>query len=285
LLCFNADMAPEIVRREEYDGKPVDMWSMGIFLYALLCGMFPFRAKSYPDLYRRIARGTFSMPDELSTSVKDLLSSLLHIDVDRRINATTALRHPWLAPAHATAPDIARLRLQTRILVSDRASDDLDEETLLELNKFGLPRDDIVRLVMAKVHSSLTTVYYLLLDIVDRRRKATGKQRQTLTAPSASGHTTRRAQSAGATRSHSHNYAGTATALNYGANQQVQAQMQQQQQQQLVAGVQIQGATHQQNATQGQQQQFLYSGGASNSNTTNGATKQRPLSAHAGRKT
>ena len=50
-------MAPEIVRRMEYEGKPVDIWSLGILLYALLCGCFPFRAKSYPDLYRRIARG------------------------------------------------------------------------------------------------------------------------------------------------------------------------------------------------------------------------------------
>ena len=50
-------MAPEIVQRLEYEGKAVDMWSLGILLYALLCGCFPFRAKSYPDLYRRIARG------------------------------------------------------------------------------------------------------------------------------------------------------------------------------------------------------------------------------------
>lgn len=55
--CVPLDMAPEIVRRSEYEGKPVDMWSMGILLYALLCGCFPFRAKAYPDLYRRIARG------------------------------------------------------------------------------------------------------------------------------------------------------------------------------------------------------------------------------------
>ena len=54
-------MAPEIVQRLEYEGKAVDMWSMGILMYALLCGCFPFRAKSYPDLYRRIARGTFQV--------------------------------------------------------------------------------------------------------------------------------------------------------------------------------------------------------------------------------
>eukprot|EP01035_Chromulina_nebulosa_P020996 gene20996-27209_t len=59
-------MAPEIVRRQEYEGKSIDMWSLGILLYALLCGCFPFRAKSYPDLYRRIARGIFTIPEELS---------------------------------------------------------------------------------------------------------------------------------------------------------------------------------------------------------------------------
>ena len=51
------DMAPEIVRRAEYEGKPVDIWSMGILLYALLCGCFPFRAKAYPDLYRCVCCG------------------------------------------------------------------------------------------------------------------------------------------------------------------------------------------------------------------------------------
>merc|ERR1711988_2057042 len=80
-------MAPEIVKRTQYEGKPVDMWSMGILLYALLCGCFPFRAKSYPDLYRRIARGTFAIPEELSASVKDLLRQFLTVDVSQRTTA------------------------------------------------------------------------------------------------------------------------------------------------------------------------------------------------------
>jgi serine/threonine protein kinase len=45
LFIILIDMAPEIVRRDEYEGKPVDIWSLGILLYALLCGCFPFRAK------------------------------------------------------------------------------------------------------------------------------------------------------------------------------------------------------------------------------------------------
>lgn len=31
-------MAPEIIKRQEYEGKPVDVWSLGVVLYAMLCG-------------------------------------------------------------------------------------------------------------------------------------------------------------------------------------------------------------------------------------------------------
>ena len=124
-------MAPEIVRRLEYEGKPVDIWSLGILLYALLCGCFPFRAKSYPDLYRRIARGTFPIPEEFSPAVKDMLRQLLTVDVAQRINAHALLRHPWLQSQLAAAPDMAKLRHDTAILISDRADDDLDDATLV----------------------------------------------------------------------------------------------------------------------------------------------------------
>jgi serine/threonine protein kinase len=170
-------MAPEIVRRTEYEGKPVDMWSMGILLYALLCGCFPFRAKSYPDLYRRIARGTFAMPEELSVSVRDLIRQLLNIDASRRMTSAAAMRHPWLQVQVAQAPDMAKLRLTTPILISDRPDDDVDDETLDQLNKFGLSRDEILRQVMSKTHSALATLYYLLLNVVVQKRRLANKSR------------------------------------------------------------------------------------------------------------
>lgn len=165
-------MAPEIVRRTEYEGKPVDMWSMGILLYALLCGCFPFRAKAYPDLYRRIARGTFPIPEELSAPVKDLLKQLLNIDAATRINAHTALRHTWLQTQLINSPNMDKIRLDTAILISDKPSDDLDDEVISELEKFGMTKDEVVRLVLTKTHCSLATLYYLLLDTLVNRRKA-----------------------------------------------------------------------------------------------------------------
>ena len=141
--------------------------------------LFPFRAKSYPDLYRRIARGTFAIPEELSASVKDLLRQFLTVDVSQRITAQTALRHSWLQAQLATSPDINKLRLETPILISDKPSDDIDEQTLSELDKFGLGKDDVVRMVLTKTHSSIATFYYLLLDInITKKRLLMGRRGQ-----------------------------------------------------------------------------------------------------------
>lgn len=45
-------MAPEIVNKREYAGPPADIWALGVLLYALLCGNFPFKGKT--NLYSHI---------------------------------------------------------------------------------------------------------------------------------------------------------------------------------------------------------------------------------------
>jgi len=153
------------------------MWSMGILLYALLCGCFPFRAKTYPDLYRRIARGTFTVPDELSVSVRDLLRQLLNVEPTNRITAAAALRHPWLQSQFTQAADVNKLRLESTILVSDRATDDIDDVLLKQLVEFGLTENEVVQLVMSKTHTSITTLYYLMLDLLVSERRRNGNKK------------------------------------------------------------------------------------------------------------
>lgn len=47
-------MAPELVRKAEYDGRQVDMWALGVLLYALLAGTFPFKGQNEKELYGKI---------------------------------------------------------------------------------------------------------------------------------------------------------------------------------------------------------------------------------------
>ena len=61
-------MAPEIVRKSnDYEGKPVDMWALGVLLYNMLTGVNPFRGTTEPDLFNKIQRGQYSIAHEALT--------------------------------------------------------------------------------------------------------------------------------------------------------------------------------------------------------------------------
>ena len=47
-------MSPEIVAKKDYNGPASDMWAVGVLLYALTCGQFPFKSPFERDLYRKI---------------------------------------------------------------------------------------------------------------------------------------------------------------------------------------------------------------------------------------
>ena len=80
-------MAPEIVQKKEYTGQSIDVWALGVILYTLLAGFFPFRGQSEKDLFRKISRGLFQMPDCISIEAKRVLTKLLTIDPAKRPTA------------------------------------------------------------------------------------------------------------------------------------------------------------------------------------------------------
>ena len=49
--------APELVAGKSYLGAEADLWSMGVLLYALLCGFLPFDDDNLSYLYKKIQVG------------------------------------------------------------------------------------------------------------------------------------------------------------------------------------------------------------------------------------
>jgi len=93
-------VAPEVLQLNGY-GKEVDMWSIGVIMYILLCGFPPFYEESNAQLFKAIMEGRFSYPDPywsgVSDSAKDLINKLLVVDPKKRLTADQALQHPWIA--------------------------------------------------------------------------------------------------------------------------------------------------------------------------------------------
>ena len=93
-------LAPEILQRLTYD-KAVDIWSMGVICFALLCGCLPFDDDSSPMPSESAARKKFTLKFpkwavSLSASAKDLLAHMLDVDPKTRFTAKQVLKHPWI---------------------------------------------------------------------------------------------------------------------------------------------------------------------------------------------
>ena len=52
-------MSPEITRKVEYDGRPVDMWALGVLLFVMVTGTSPFKGQNEQDLFRKIQKGLY----------------------------------------------------------------------------------------------------------------------------------------------------------------------------------------------------------------------------------
>ena len=96
-------MAPEIANDEPYDGFAVDLWSVGIILFALLTGEFPWGfahesdlkfARRHPDLVHVLTEEFRHLT--LSTHVKDLLHKMLQKNPQDRMSLRQVLNHAWL---------------------------------------------------------------------------------------------------------------------------------------------------------------------------------------------
>ncbi|KXS16880.1 Pkinase-domain-containing protein, partial [Gonapodya prolifera JEL478] len=88
--------APEMILGRAYRGPEVDMWSLGVILFALLCGHLPFDDDNMKELYKKIAAGTYKSPDYLMPDARHLISRLITVDPAKRATLDEVLRHRWV---------------------------------------------------------------------------------------------------------------------------------------------------------------------------------------------
>jgi len=117
-------LAPEILL-QEYTYK-IDMWSIGIITFILLCGYPPFAGyNDYETLELvRSAKLEFSSPewDDITSEAKDFITLLLSRDPEMRPSAREAMNHPWLKKyAHTNDTSFFPFQKRDSLSAGDRA--------------------------------------------------------------------------------------------------------------------------------------------------------------------
>ncbi|PKU87938.1 Calcium-dependent protein kinase 17 [Dendrobium catenatum] len=99
-------IAPEVLKRKY--GPEVDIWSIGVMLYILLCGVPPFWSESEHGIFKSILEASIDLKSEpwprISDGAKDLVKRMLCKDPQKRLTAFDVLNHPWIKE-DGEAPD------------------------------------------------------------------------------------------------------------------------------------------------------------------------------------
>jgi len=141
-------VAPEILMSLKY-GPEVDLWSVGVILYILLCGFPPFFDENTANLYRAIKAGKYDFPspywDDVSDGAKNLVTRLLTVDPKQRATPAQVLAHPWIAAGIAKKTNISASLADRLALMQYKRILRRGVKTLIAINRFERQLTRLVR--------------------------------------------------------------------------------------------------------------------------------------------
>ncbi|NWW99024.1 SIK2 kinase, partial [Caloenas nicobarica] len=88
--------APEVFEGQQYEGPQLDIWSMGVVLYVLVCGALPFDGPTLPILRQRVLEGRFRIPYFMSEECEHLIRRMLVLDPSKRLTIAQIKEHKWM---------------------------------------------------------------------------------------------------------------------------------------------------------------------------------------------
>uniref|UniRef100_A0A0X3PTU7 SNF-related serine/threonine-protein kinase n=1 Tax=Schistocephalus solidus TaxID=70667 RepID=A0A0X3PTU7_SCHSO len=154
--------APEILLGNSYDAPKVDIWSLGVILYMLVCGHLPFEEANDSETLTKIMDCEYQLPPHLSPACCNLISRLLIRDPAKRALLDEILQDDWLRLDGDELPiDLFSVPLisQEHLTFEDHM------EILNKMASGGLASVDEIQMTLNRnEYSYISATYYLLAE-------------------------------------------------------------------------------------------------------------------------
>ncbi|XP_003464014.1 serine/threonine-protein kinase SIK1 [Cavia porcellus] len=161
--------APEVFEGKEYEGPQLDIWSLGVVLYVLVCGSLPFDGPNLPTLRQRVLEGRFRIPFFMSQDCEMLIRRMLVVDPAKRITIAQIWQHRWMQ-ADPTLLQQADPALSMLGYTSNLG--DYNEQALGIMQALGIDRKKTVESLQNSSYNHFAAIYYLLLERLKEHRGA-----------------------------------------------------------------------------------------------------------------
>ena len=156
--------APEMLDGKMYHGSTVDIWSVGVVLFSMICGYLPFHEESNKEMYKKIIAGKYNIPSHVSKLGRELIHSLLNTNPKKRIKIQQIKKHSWIKFYSNGLNSDGKSIFNTGLFI-DKYVIPIDEEIVDEMEKlFKLSKVKIRTDLLYNKSNDYTSLYYLMLN-------------------------------------------------------------------------------------------------------------------------